>query len=168
MAFEYAEKIWDNVFGNQHNLWIVQASFTQRHIARKTASGLLRLMTALERYPQRALLESTQDTPAALVEAATYAGSPLLRYPIPTWHTASTPPWPATLAADTFLVVDDLTPSVWLAFNTWRGQRAALVIFEVDDGMWIPPGVGQWVLNVSETVSMQRYHPPALESSLLV
>lgn len=151
-------KVWDNVFGSCA-VWIVQASQSQTPLARKTAGGVLRLLTLLERYPQRILLQSAETTPA-FVDDATYPGSPLLRRTIPNRQTTAKTPWPDPVPEDALLIVDTLNPRLWPAFQVWRGDRAALVIFEVDDHHgWIPPGVGHWVLNVS-SAGTRHYHPP--------
>ena len=156
---ECRSTVWENVF-RPSTLWIVQASRSQTPLARKTAGGVLRLLTLLERYPQRMLLQSAETTPA-FVDDATYPGSLLLRRTIPNRETAAKTPWPDPAPEDALLMVDTLNPRLWPAFQAWRGDRAALVIFEVDDHHgWIPPGVGHWVLNVS-SAGARRYHPPA-------
>lgn len=157
--FACLTKVGDLLLGSS-GLWMVQTSYVETYFARRTAGGVLRLLTFLERYPTRMLAE-TAETPLAFVDDSTYPESPLLRSRIPNRRTVGTTPWPEPAPKDALLIVDTLNPQLWPAFQAWRGDRAAVVILEVDDHHgWFPPGVGHWVLTLSG-VGAGSYHPPA-------
>ena len=162
----WGSKVWESIFQDT-NVWIVQAAQSETFFARKTAGGLLRLFSVLERYPHRVLLTSSHETPSfRLIEDATYPGVPLLHESIPNNRMPAHTSWPSTVSEDALLIVDTLSPRWWNTFQTWRGQRAALVILEVDSHHgWIPPNTDHWVLNVPGTYAGREYHAPAFSES---
>ena len=162
MNNDVIDAIWTNLFQHTPSQWIVQGRLTDTPTALQTAGGVLRLLTALNRYPRRALL-SSHPTPAALVDDATYPGEPLMQAAIPHDRNFLHTPWPVPACEDALLIVDHLDPRLWAAFQEWRGQRAALVVMLTNNPRWwIPPMAETWVLNVTH-FSRPGYVAPKFE-----
>ena len=162
MNNDVTDAIWTNLFQHTPSQWIVQGRLTDGSTALRTAGGVLRLLTVLNRYPHRVLL-SSHTTPPALVNDATYPGEALIRAAIPNESNFLQTAWPEPACEDALLIVDHLDPRLWAAFQEWRGQRAALVVLLTNNPRWwISPMEASWVLNVTH-FPRPRYVAPKFE-----